>query len=142
MAAWIDLNDGVYGIPDVDGRGFKVGLDRHGLAFDPDTGARVATSEGIRAVQEYVARSFPALENAPVLETRVCQYENTANGDFLIDRHPELNNVWIVGGGSGHGFKHGPVVGEYVAERLAGTGAVEPRFALATKGKIQQRTVF
>ena len=142
MAAWIDLNNEVYGIPDVEGRGFKVGLDRHGPAFDPDTGARVANSEGIRTVHEYVARRFPALENAPVLETRVCQYENTANGDFLIDRHPDLNNVWIVGGGSGHGFKHGPVVGEYVAERLAGTGAVEPRFALATKGKIQKRAVF
>jgi sarcosine oxidase len=46
------------------------------------------------------------------VESRVCQYENTATGDFLIDRHPGFENVWLVGGGSGHGFKHGPAVGD------------------------------
>jgi glycine/D-amino acid oxidase-like deaminating enzyme len=82
------------------------------------------------------------MSNAPVLETRVCQYENTSNGDFLIDAHPELSNVWLVGGGSGHGFKHGPVVGEYVARMLSGEGPQEPRFSLASKGKMQERRVY
>ena len=59
---------------------------------------------------------MPALADAPIVESRVCQYENTSTGDFLIDRHPELENVWIAGGGSGHGFKHGPVIGETMAE--------------------------
>ena len=72
----------------------------------------------------------------------MCQYENTSNGDFLIDRHPEAENVWLVGGGSGHGFKHGPAVGEYVAERLTGGGAPEPRFGLATKQAAKKRAVF
>jgi glycine/D-amino acid oxidase-like deaminating enzyme len=76
------------------------------------------------------------------LETRVCQYENTVNGDFLIDRHPELHNVWLVGGGSGHGFKHGPVVGEYVEALLNGTVTEEPRFTLSAKQRIHQREVF
>jgi glycine/D-amino acid oxidase-like deaminating enzyme len=68
------------------------------------------------------------------LRARVCQYENTSNGDFLIDRHPEFENVWLVGGGSGHGFKHGPAVGEYVAARInGGSEGIEPRFTLATK---------
>jgi glycine/D-amino acid oxidase-like deaminating enzyme len=77
-----------------------------------------------------------------VVETRACQYENTSSGDFLIDRHPHFDNVWLVGGGSGHGFKHGPALGEYVTARITEGGAVEPRFRLATKEKVQQRAVF
>jgi glycine/D-amino acid oxidase-like deaminating enzyme len=83
----------------------------------------------------------PLLADAPVTETRVCQYENTSNGDFLIDRHPEFENVWFVGGGSGHGFKHGPEVGRYAAGRLFGDSRAEPRFSLATKGETQHREV-
>lgn len=142
MPAWICLADEMYGIPDLENRGFKIALDRHGPAFDPDTGKRVATAQGLAQVRKYLAARFPALKDAPVVETRVCQYENTSNGDFLIDRHPAFENVWLVGGGSGHGFKHGPALGEYVAARITEDGAVEPRFTLATKGKLQKRAVF
>ena len=135
LPAWIDFNDLVYGIPNLDGRGFKLAIDAHGPEFDPDTGERVVSASGLKAVREYLARRIPLLADAPVTETRVCQYENTSNGDFLIDRHPEFENVWLVGGGSGHGFKHGPVVGEYVAEMMSGKGTPEPRFSLARKRK-------
>ena len=78
-----------------------------------------------------------------MVETRVCQYENTSNGDFLIDRHPDFDNVWLVGGGSGHGFKHGPALGEYVAARVTGEEkTVDQRFLLATKNRMQKRTVY
>jgi glycine/D-amino acid oxidase-like deaminating enzyme len=77
-----------------------------------------------------------------VVGSDVCQYENTSNGDFLIDRHPELENVWLVGGGSGDGFKHGPALGEYVAARLLDGRPVEPALSLATKERVQRRTVF
>jgi glycine/D-amino acid oxidase-like deaminating enzyme len=80
--------------------------------------------------------------DAPLVESRVCQYENTATGDFLIDRHPDHENVWLVGGGSGHGFKHGPAVGEYVAGLIAGDTAPEGTFALATKGTVPGRAVY
>jgi glycine/D-amino acid oxidase-like deaminating enzyme len=89
-----------------------------------------------------LAARFPALRDAPLLETRVCQYENTSDGNFLIDRHPAFANLWLVGGGSGHGFKHGPALGEYVAEKLANGGGVEPRFSLATKETVKNRQVF
>jgi glycine/D-amino acid oxidase-like deaminating enzyme len=89
-----------------------------------------------------VEQRFPALRGAPIVETRVCQYENTWNGDFLIDRHPEIENVWLVGGGSGHGFKHGPAVGEYVAERMFGRVTEEARFSLTGKETVQRRAVF
>jgi monomeric sarcosine oxidase len=142
MPGWLFQADLTYGVPDLENRGFKIALDRHGPAFDPDNGARVPTAEGIAAMRAYLAKRFPALANAPLVEARVCQYENTSNGDFLVDRHPEHQNVWLVGGGSGHGFKHGPAMGEYVAGRLAETTPAESRFSLASKGTVQRRTVY
>ena len=143
LPTWIDFKDEAYGLPDIEGRGVKIAIDRHGPPFDPDTADRVITREGLAEVRHCLARRLPALKDAPVIETRVCQYENTSNGDFLIDRHPEFENVWLVGGGSGHGFKHGPTVGEYVAARINGNReALEPRFSLATKRRGQQRSVY
>jgi monomeric sarcosine oxidase len=142
MPCWIDFNDLVYALPNIEGRGLKLAIDAHGTRFDPDSGQRVVTASGLEATREYIRRRVPLLADAPVSETRVCQYENTSNGDFLIDRHPEFENVWLVGGGSGHGFKHGPAVGEYVSQIIYGNTASEPRFSLETKQKVQERKVF
>jgi sarcosine oxidase len=142
LPAWIDFNDLVYGLPNLDGRGFKLAIDAHGAEFDPDTGERVVTSAGLDAAREYLARRLPRLANAPVTETRVCQYENTSNGDFLIDKHPGFANVWLVGGGSGHGFKHGPVVGDYAAGMVLGGVNAEPRYSLASKESVRERKVY
>ncbi|HVF23051.1 MAG TPA: FAD-dependent oxidoreductase [Pyrinomonadaceae bacterium] len=142
LPAWVDFNDLVYALADLDNRGFKIAIDEHGPEFDPDHGERIVSTELTNAVREYLRRRVPLLADAPFTETRVCQYENTSNGDFLIDRHPVLENIWLVGGGSGHGFKHGPVVGEYVTAMLSGHGTPEPRFSLATKDRVQQRKVY
>jgi sarcosine oxidase len=143
LPTWINLGDDeAYGMPDLENRGVKVAMDRHGPTFDPDTGQRTVTPEGLEEARQYLGRLFPTLKGAPLTEARVCQYENTSNGDFLIDRHPAFDNVWLAGGGSGHGFKHGPVLGEYVAARITEGGDVEPRFALAAKGEMQHRSVF
>ena len=130
LPVWIDFAAGVYGIPDLDSHGFKVGIDRHGPPLDPDTADRVVTAEAIALARTFLARRFPALASAPLVDAHVCQYENTATGDFLIDRHPASDRVLLVGGGSGHGFKHGPAVGQHVADVLAGRSGLEPRFAL------------
>jgi monomeric sarcosine oxidase len=142
MPVWIDFNDLVYAIPDVAGCGFKIAIDAHGPKFDPDNGDRSATNEGLSQVRKYLSLRVPALTDAPLLSSEVCQYENTSNGDFLIDRHPTLENVWLVGGGSGHGFKHGPAVGEYVVKRISGVKEVEPRFSLASKSTLHRRNVY
>lgn len=139
---WIDFGSEMYGLPDLEGRGFKLALDRHGPPFDPDSGERSSTPAVLHEVRGYLAERFPALKDAPLLESRVCQYENTSNGDFLIDRHPAFDNVWLVGGGSGHGFKHGPALGEYVTARILAGDPVEPRFTLATKAQVRQRAVY
>ena len=143
LPTWIDFKDEAYGLPDLEGRGIKIAIDRHGPPFDPDTEVRVVTKQGLAETRRYLTRRLPDLKDAPVKEMEVCQYENTSNGDFLIDPHPDFANVWLVGGGSGHGFKHGPVVGEYVAARVAGSlEGIEPRFSLATKTREQNRVVY
>ena len=131
-----------YSLPDMENRGFKIAFDRHGAVFDPEAGSRVVGESSIAELRAYIKDHLPALSNAPVLETRVCQYENTSNGDFLIDRHPQLEDVWLVGGGSGHGFKHGPALGEYVTAQLLDKAPAEPRFSLATKQTARKREVY
>ena len=131
-----------YALPDIEGRGFKIAFDRHGERFDPDTGMRVVEESSIAQLREYLRQHIPQLEHAPVIETRVCQYENTSNGDFLIDRHPKFENVWIAGGGSGHGFKHGPALGEYLSARILHDAPGEPRFSLVAKQTAKNRAVY
>jgi sarcosine oxidase len=62
-----------------------------------------------------------------------CHYSLTADGNFLFARHPELERVWLLGGGSGHGYKHGPAVAEHALAVLAGEVEPEPRFALGER---------
>ena len=142
LPTWLFQEDLYYGMPDIEGRGFKIAWDQHGKKVDPDTQIRVPTPDLAKKARAYVAKRFPGLKDAPIVETRVCQYENTSSGDFLIDRHPEMENVWFVGGGSGHGFKHGPAVGEYVAGQLMDGRPPEPRFSLITKDTVQRRAVY
>ena len=142
MPVWVDFHDGVYGLPDLEARGLKIGFDHHGPPFDPDMDERIVTAEALQTARDVLARRVPALKDAPVLDARVCPYANTWNGDFLIDRHPDFDNVWLVGGGSGHGFKHGPAVAEYVTAMIEGRRERESRFALAGKGAVLQRAIF
>ena len=142
LPTWLFQEDLVYGMPDIEGRGLKIAFDEHGERVDPDTQSRIVSPEMTKAVREYVARRFPALRDAPIVETRVCQYENTSSGDFLVDRHPEMENVWFAGSGSGHGFKHGPAVGEYLAGQLLDRAKPEPRFSLVTKETVKKRAVY
>jgi len=144
LPGWADFNNGdiFYGMPDLEGRGFKVANDKHGPPIDPDRGDRFTSPGSLADARAYLSKRFPALAGAPLNEERVCQYENSSNGDLLIDRHPTANNVLLVGAGSGHGFKHGPEVGRYASELVTGKlKAVEPRFSVATKAERQNRAV-
>ncbi|MGD1080013.1 MAG: FAD-dependent oxidoreductase [Candidatus Sulfotelmatobacter sp.] len=107
-----------YGIPGSDRRGFKIADDTRGAVFDPTAAERVVSQATLKEIREYIGFRFPALKDAPLVETRVCQYEQTPDSHFILDRHPAIENVWIVGGGSGHGFKHGLAVGEMTAKLI------------------------
>ena len=143
MPGWADFNGGDmhYGLPDLENRGVKFAYDVHGAEVDPETQDRRPTEAALAEIVAYRDRRFPLLRDAPLTEARVCQYENSSNGDFLIDFHPQLQNALLVGGGSGHGFKHGPEVGRYAAARLFDAVTAEPRFGLATKGETRNREV-
>jgi glycine/D-amino acid oxidase-like deaminating enzyme len=132
LPSWVDYDEAFYGIPGVDGRGPKIAPDHYGPPFDPSTGDRIVGRESIAEARSFLSLRFPDLVDQPVTETRVCQYESTPDTHFAIDRHPDFDNVWIAGGGSGHGFKHGPVIGEYLVGLLDGAAATpdEERFSL------------
>lgn len=137
MPTWIYKGKDVeaYGMPVLENRGFKVAVDKLSLPADPDAMDREPTSPYLAQVRAFVAERFPLLKDAPVIETRVCQYENTETGNYLVDRHPQMENVWVVGGGSGHGFKNGPAMGEYVANVAAHGAPLEALFSLGYKPK-------
>ena len=141
MPAWIDFHAGAYGLPDIEGRGAKIGLTALGPDFDPDRDDRAPSRDGAAAARRFAADRLPALRHAPLLEARVCQYTNTPSGDLLLDRHPGHDNVWLAGGGSGHGFKLGPAAGAYMASRITGSAPAETLVSLPAKRSGQERTV-
>jgi sarcosine oxidase len=117
---WVDYDASYYGIPSIEGRGFKVAPDWPGPIVDPDRQERRLSDERVEAARTYLRRRFPELAQQPVAEGRVCQYELTADTHFILDRHPAWPNAWVVGGGSGHGYKHGPALGEYLSALVLG----------------------
>ena len=132
LPVWIDVGARVfYGIPGPAGSGFKVADDTPGSVFDPSTGQRQATISGIRTARRFLGRRFPALRGAPLVSAEVCQYEATPDSHFIVDRHPDAPNVWLVGGGSGHGYKMGPAIGEMMSALLLDELDPDPQFGLA-----------
>jgi glycine/D-amino acid oxidase-like deaminating enzyme len=120
-----------YGIPGNLGRGFKITDDTRGPAFDPTSGERLISPELLKSVRDYMAFRFPGMAHAPLIETRVCQYENSPDNHLIVDRLPGRENVWVIGGGSGHGFKHGPALGEMVAGWIVHDKGADPLFRLS-----------
>src|SRR5690349_21955107 len=90
---------------------------------DPDTSDRWATQERIDGSRRFVAHRFPLLKDAPIAQTHACHYESTSSGNFVIDKHPAMSNVWIAAGGNAEGFKFGPKIGDYIAQRVMGLWA-------------------
>ena len=143
MPVWIDFGERIfYGTPDTHGRGFKVADDTRGEAIDPTMLQRVPSEEGIARARRLLAERFPELAGAPLLESRVCQYENSPDGHLIVDRHPHAANVWIAGGGSGHGFKLSPAVGELVAEAIIANKDIPPIFRIARLRDAERATQF
>ncbi|WP_157249173.1 NAD(P)/FAD-dependent oxidoreductase [Nonomuraea typhae] len=126
--AWVDYEASAYGHGDVDGVGMKATSDADGEPYEPENGSRVVERRSEERSREYLARRFPSLAQAPVLFSQVCPYALTPDGEWIIaETEP---GVWLMGGDSGHGFKHAPVLAEYVAGVLAGEHAPEARFGL------------
>ena len=132
VPAWADFGGAAYGTGDLDGHGFKCASDVQGPPFDPDRDDRVPLPRHLDAARQLLAHRFPALAGAPLAGARTCQYTTTRDTEFILSPTDD-ERVWIVGGGSGHGFKHGPALGAYVADLLAGISSPDPRFGLGPR---------
>jgi sarcosine oxidase len=142
VPGWVDYDGAAYGLGDLDGRGVKVAPDQDGPPFEPHAGERVVRPEHERFARDYLAHRFPALAGAPLVGARTCQYELTADTRFVVAPHPAHGDrVWLLGGGSGHAFKHGPALAEHLEGWLTGASAPEARFALGSRRRdVQLRT--
>ena len=137
IPVWIDFGQRiVYGVPDIDGSGFKIADDTRGETIDPTTGKRKVSDEGIARGRKFLSERFPELKNAPLAGAEVCCYENSPDGNLIVDRHPHAANVWLLGGGSGHGFKLAPVVGEMASAAILTGKDVPKQFRLERLSKI------
>ena len=133
VPAWVDYDRAVYGLGDLDGIGVKVAPDAEGPAFHPESEERTADEANEQTARAYAADRFPALRDAPLAVAKVCPYALTPDTNFLLAPHPELDGHWIFGGGSGHGFKHGPALAEYAARVVAREEEPAPRFGLGPR---------
>jgi len=137
---WIDFGERiVYGVPDVDGRGFKIADDTRGEPFDPTNGDRTPSAEGLARARHVLSERFPELAKAPLIKAEVCQYENSPDGHLIIDRHPAAKHVWLAGGGSGHGFKLSPAVGAIVADAILSGKETPPMFRIERLHELRKR---
>ena len=115
------------------GNGVKIAPPMRGIDMDPDLDSRLPTDRPVAAARRFLRARLPGLARRPFVSAYVSQLENTASEDFIIDRHPSAPHVVIAGGGSGHAFKFGPVLGDYVARLVldAGRGEQHSRFGLS-----------
>jgi sarcosine oxidase len=133
VGGWVDYDRATYGTGDLDGLGVKVAWDVEGPPVDPDSALPAPTAEIERLARGYAADRFGGLGAAPLVGAKTCRYEITPDSHFIAGPHPEHADVWLLGGGSGHGFKHGPAMAERVVAAWDGGPPLPPRFALGAR---------
>jgi glycine/D-amino acid oxidase-like deaminating enzyme len=129
---WVDYDRSFYGHGDVDRWGFKAAPDAEGPRADPDA-LGDAGSHTERLARAYLAERFPALRDAVLRHAVTCPYELTEDTHFIAAPHPRHPGVWLLGGGSGHGFKHAPALAERMLAWLSAAEAPDPRFGLGPR---------
>lgn len=148
MPVLLNLSTGMFIIPPRDN---ILKVARHGYGYSnpteipapepdtPDTHIRVSLprtswddtdlsipAEGSAACASALAEMIPSLAGRPFSHTRICWYTDTPNGDFLFDFHPRYGkSLFLATGGSGHGFKFLPVIGDKIVDCVLGRCPVE-----------------
>jgi glycine/D-amino acid oxidase-like deaminating enzyme len=134
VPAYVDFDQAIYGTRDLDGLGVKAAPDFDGPPLDPDADLPPCTPESEALARAFLAARFPALAEAPLAGSKCCRYELTPDAHFVAAPLPDRPSVWLLGGGSGHGFKHGPAIAERVAAALDGGAPLPAHFALRDRG--------
>ena len=136
LPVWVNFGERlIYGIPGNERRGFKIADDTLGRDVDPTTFERTLDSESVSRARDLLQRRFPAMARAPLVHSEICQYESTPDGHYLMDWHPAATNVLLLGGGSGHGFKMGPAIGEMAAKVVLDREAPPSMFSYKRLGE-------
>ncbi len=108
---------GWYGFPINDDGVVKVARHALGRKIHPDE-ERVVTQDDHKELQKFLSFALPDLVTAEIVYTRLCLYSDTANGHFWIDEDPDRKGLFVAAGGSGHGFKFAPMLGDIIADVL------------------------
>ena len=133
LPMWLEFRDDgdmYFGVPDHFNRGFKISFDSRDISFDPEHEDRTITPHLLDKMRAYIGLRFPSLEGAKLVESRVCPYENSLDGDYIMDYIPNAQNGIVLGGTSGHGFKMAPAIGEMVLNFIHEGTALPERFGL------------
>lgn len=133
LPIWVEFREGdqmFYGIPDHFDQGFKFAYDERTWGLDPDKDHRNITEGILERMKSVLVNRFPKLKSSDVLKHHVCVYENSTDGDFIIDRLPQMNNTLVLAGSSGHGFKMGPAIGQLVTQHITTKNTLPKGFAL------------
>jgi glycine/D-amino acid oxidase-like deaminating enzyme len=138
MPCWIDHGYGAYGIPSALGHGVKAAIAWSDIEIDLDNDDRVVEASAIARSRQYLTYRFPALADQRVLDQKACQIAMTPDTHFIIDHHPAQKNLVLVGGCSGHLFKHGPVVGDFIAGVATGKWGTAERFKIGARGGLSK----
>ena len=133
IPAFVDLDSAFYGTHDLDGLGVKMAPDFDGPPLDADAPLPPAGEARLDVTRKALACRFPALAAAPLLHSKTCRYEPSIDSHFIAAEHPEEPGVWLLGGGSGHGFKHGPAMAERLAPALRGEAGLPGHFGLGER---------
>ena len=133
VPSYVDFDQALYGTGDIDGLGIKAAHDPDGPPLDPDAPLPDVDPASEARVRELVQERFPALADAPLKGSKTCRYELSTDGHFVVGEHPAHPGVWLVGGGSGHGFKHGPELAERIALAWTGQRPLPSEWALAQR---------
>ena len=133
LPIWVEFREGeemFYGIPDHFNQGFKFAYDERTWSLDPDKDERGITPEILAKMEGVLKNRFPLLKDAGVIKHHTCVYENSPDGDFIIDKVPGASNAMMMAGSSGHGFKMGPALGELITEYLLKDRVIPKEFSL------------
>ena len=146
LPIWVEFREGeemFYGIPDHFQDGFKFAYDERTWSLDPDNDNRAITREILEKMKGVLENRFPELKGAKVLKHHTCVYENSPDGDFIIDHVPGLEGAIMMAGSSGHGFKMGPALGELIAEHILKSRAIPKEFSLGRfRNPFQSKTQY
>ena len=138
MPCWIDHGQNSFGIPSSEGSGIKamIAIPEN---IDLDNDERLIRRESLARTQSYIKHRFPALEGEKVVDSKFNQIIMTPDTHFVVDWHPEHENVLFAGGCSGHLFKHGPIFGEFVAGVAMGDYGTADRFKVSGRKKLSPK---